>query len=122
MQSRAVRRLGQVTGNRRRDVSSMPESVFGPDVCERQIVNDFLIGLGLRGTGGQHGESRRCRIAAEHRMRPVHARINDRYVHPLSFISFVEIIEWGEFLVLAVNLRRADVRHAVVQIRGQLFV
>ena len=65
----------------------MPEAVFHREVRQRQVIDDLLIRFALRWSGRQHRQTRRRRIAAKHRVRPINAGIDDRNVNALALIT-----------------------------------
>src|SRR5258706_278438 len=53
---------------------------------ERKVINSFLITVN-GGRRGRYAQTRRSRIAAEHRMRPINPGIDHRNVNALAFVA-----------------------------------
>src|SRR2546423_1716509 len=86
-------RFSQITRNRGSHVRAVSESVARNLVRERQIIDNFLIGVCNSRRRWGYAKTRRSRVATKHWMRPVNASVYDCYVNALPFVAFVEMIE-----------------------------
>ena len=85
---------------------------------KRQVINDLLVCP----NGGRwrcETQTRRSRIAAEHRVCPVDTRVENGDVHPLALITLVKCVKGRKFLKLAVNEWSTNIIDALFEIDVQ---
>src|SRR5437660_1229876 len=95
--------------------------VIDKAVNQRKVIDDFAIEISCRDVRFD-SQSRGRRIAAKHRMRPIHAGIDHGDFHALSLVRvwragriLVEV--GGYFRDAPVNLRRAYVVNAFLELK-----
>src|SRR5204862_3439355 len=76
--------IREITGYVGRAVRAVTKVIDGSR--QRQVVSNFLI-CRDRSARRRHTQTRRRRIAAEHRMRPIDAGVEDRDVNTLTFVA-----------------------------------
>src|SRR5882762_3734021 len=88
-------------------------------VCQWQLIDNFLIAVIVeRRNTGRDSQTRRRRIATEHRMCPIDASVNHRDDHVLALVS-IRREPWNlvrrtkVVRVTSVELVGANVRHAL---------
>src|SRR5205085_4968434 len=100
------------------DVRAVAEVVLDCARGQVQVVDHFLVGVRGRDRGAD-AEARRGRVAAEHRVRPVNARVYDGDVDALPFdAARLERVAHVNLRRVAVELRRAHVVNGVVEEHG----
>src|SRR5689334_177839 len=97
-------------------MSAMTKSI-GNDVGQRQLINDFLIGI-YRSHGRSYAEPWWGRITTEHWMSPIDSRINYGDINALAFVAIRRSRKRRHIIWIAsIKLRSINVRHALIEVR-----
>jgi hypothetical protein len=102
----------EIAARGRGDVRAVADAVLENEIDQREVVDDLLVATRCRRLDAEAG---RRRVAAEHLVLPLDAGVDYRHVDPLPLEPFPRLVEAGQLLDRAVDLRRADVRDARVE-------